>query len=144
MRNRAIFASNAPQAKRESGQRDGTHTEGPRPPPAGPEGPERSGTLTPVDTTTATTKEDESSTTKAPKLKYILNFAVFGLPKYRENTKASKKKFTFALFCPDCPKICHDGAGKGGGKPDEIEPRSLYGEHTKRGTPPHSGSGKSV
>lgn len=123
MRNRAIFASNPTSAKRESDQ-----TAGNAPPEdhrqhlAGPEAPAPSTTgtqhhLHPVDTTTATTKEDESSTTKAPKVKYIFVFAVFGLRFSRENTKAHQIKSNFCPFllkiCPDCLKICHDESGKG-------------------------------
>ena len=52
-----------------------------------------------VDTTTATTKEDESSTTKAPNPKYIslLPFLVSEIPE--KTPKHTKEKFTFALFC---------------------------------------------
>ena len=54
-----------------------------------------------VDTTTATTKEDESSTTEAPNPKYIslLPFLVSDFPEKTPSTP--KKLFTFATFCPN-------------------------------------------
>ena len=55
--------------------------------------------LHPVDTTTATTKEDESSTTKAPNPKYIslLPFLVSKIPE--KTPRHTKEKFTLATFC---------------------------------------------
>ena len=50
----------------------------------------------------------ERATTEAPapsKSKYILNFALFGLRKSRENTKAHQRKIH---FCPVLLKICPD------------------------------------
>ena len=96
MRNKAIFKCNAPQAKQESGQKAGTK---------GTEHAQREGAgadhLHSVDTTTATTKEDESSTTKAPNPKYIslLPFLVSKIPD--KTPKHTKEKFTFATFCPN-------------------------------------------
>lgn len=52
---------------------------------------------------------------QALELKYILTFAVFGLPNSRENTKAHQIKIH---FCPVLLKICHDGAGR---QPDSRE-----------------------
>ena len=54
-----------------------------------------------VDTTTATTKEDESSTTKAPNPKYIslLPLLVSDFPE--KTPRHTKKLFTFATFCPN-------------------------------------------
>ena len=134
MRNKGIFKHNAPNIKQQSGQKDGTYdkrTSASTPQVLHPRKP------APVDTTTATTKEDESSTTKAPKVKYIFVFAPCCLRKSRENTNASKKKFTFAHFCPDCLKICHDesrkGSRKGGGK---RTPFAVWRAYEKGHPPP--------
>ena len=69
---------------------------------------------------------------QSSKLKYILNSAPSCLRKSRENTKAGKKKFTFATFCPDCPKICHDWSRKGRRRENAVR----YVESIRKGTPP--------
>ena len=82
------------RAKQESGQKAGTK---------GTEHTQREGAgahhLHLGDATTATTKEDESSTTKAPNPKYIslLPFLVSDFPE--KTPKHTKKLFTFATFC---------------------------------------------
>lgn len=72
-----------------------------------------------MDTTTATKREPQRKPLQPLKPKYIFTFAVFGLRKYRENTKRPQRKSNFCPFlpkiCPDRLKICHDGAGKAGG-----------------------------
>ena len=94
MRNRAIFASDATSIRQESGQKAG-----------------RKGRNTPKEREQEHTtcisghhhRPKERATTEAPatsKSKYILDFAPFGLRKYRENTKAHQK---FIHFCPVLP-----------------------------------------
>ena len=93
MRNKAIFKGNAPQAKQERDKRQGKGTEHTQREGAGAHH------LHPVDTTTATTKEDESSTTKAPNPKYISLLPFLVSENSEETPKRTKKLFTFALFC---------------------------------------------
>ena len=140
MRNKGIFASSPKQAKRESGQRDGTQDQ----------------------RTTASIRQvlntrqvlniwtsghngrqaADHLATCFPSLisKISLYFAICCLRKSRENTKPPQRK---SNFCPDCLKICHDQGRKGRRKGDEIEPL-CYVESIQKGHPPHLGSGKSV
>ena len=56
--------------------------------------------LPPVDTTTAPKREPQRKPLQSSKSKYILNFALFGLRKSRENTKAHQKIIHFWPLLP--------------------------------------------
>ena len=84
--------------------------------------------LHPVDTTTAPKREPQRKPLQSSKLKYILDFAPFGLRNSRENTKAHQKIIHFCHFCPD------DRQGIGWRVLD-VCPDMGRVEH-KRGTPP--------
>ena len=95
MRNKGIFTSNPTKIRQEGGQKEGAHDQ-------------RSGQarepdhLPPVDTTTAPKREPHRKPLQPSKIKYILNFALFGLRKSRENTKAHQIKIH---FCPILPRL---------------------------------------
>ena len=90
MRNKAIFQANTPQAKQTSDQKaENTPKDRPKPCIFAPSGHDH--------------RPKERATPEAlqhSKLKYILNFALFGLPNSRENTKHPPK---FIYFCPVLP-----------------------------------------
>lgn len=134
MRNKAIFASDT-ASKAGKGQRKGKGTEHTQREGAGAHH------LHSVDTTTATTKEDESSTTKAPNPKYIslLPLLVSKIPD--KTPKHTKEKFTFATFALiRCP---FDLVSAGGvRKQKRMKACLIYSEHTKRATPPYLRSDK--
>ena len=93
MRNKAIFASDTAS---KAGKRARAGTKGTEHTPREGAGADH---LHPVDTTTATTKEDESSTTKAPNPKYISLLPFLVSENSEETPKRTKKLFTFATFC---------------------------------------------
>ena len=90
-----------------------------------------------VDTPNVRQAEPQRKPLQSSKIKYILNFAVFGLRFSRENTKASKKNLTFATFCPVSIPFCHRGVM------EERKPL-LYGEHTKGTPPPIRGAARAL
>ena len=108
------------------GQRDGTH-------------PKRGSRSAPPATSGHHHRHKWRATTEAPapsKLKYILNFALFGLRRSRENTKAHQK---IIHFCPVLPKICPDGLkidDQRGWRQAGRKPLCYMQKGYKRGTPP--------
>ena len=138
MRIKAYSRGNAPRAKQERGRKEGTHDQRTRASTPGAPAPQKPA---PVGTTTAPKREPQREAIQPPKVKYIFVFAPCGLRFSRENTKASKKKFTFAPFCPDCSKICHDGRQPDSGASGRQEAKCrIFGGHTKRDTPPICGA----
>ena len=124
MRNRAIFASGAPSAKRESGQKEGTHDQRTRANrPAGPE-PRKPATSGHPKRQAA---DHLSSRFPSSLSKICLDFALFGLRKSRENTNDHQIKI---CFCPFLPCL------------DENLPRWKAGRRTQRASGRQEDSGR--
>ena len=90
-----------------------------------------------VDTTTAPKREPQPAPTLHPHFKYILNFAVFGLRKSRENTKRPQK---FIHFCPvlpcsfeNLPRLEQEGDSE---QSEQRECPAIWENHRQRTPPP--------
>ena len=139
MRNRAIFASNAPRAKRESIQKQrNTRQEDHSQPPAGPE---------PSKACTTCTKWTRQKAGSRPPLqlftfltfKNMFRFCPLLSPKIPRKHQGEQIKIH---FCPDCLKICHDEVPEDSGRQEDKMGCLIYGEPAKSDHPPHLRSDK--
>ena len=143
MRNRAIFASDTTSTKQESGQKAwNTPQEDQSQPPAGPESSNACRPLhqwTPPPATSGHYHRHHKSGWKqhheSPKPKIYFTFAVFGLRKSRENTKAHQRKIHFCRFSPWFDALLTLWALEESGSRSEWKP-VCYIESIQKGTPP--------
>ena len=140
MRNKAYLAGIAGKQMQQSGQKAGNAPPEERTSPK----PCTLRHLHSVDTTTAPKREPHRKPLQPSKIKYILNFAPFGLPISRGNTKHPQK---FIHFCPFLLKICPDRLkidDRREGRQAGRKPLSICRKGRKEGTPPHLQSDKYI
>ena len=135
MRIKAYFKGNAPRTKQKSGQK-GRNT---------PKERAKAHRLPPVDTMKGRQAEPATCTLIAPTFKNILVFCPLWSPKIPRKHQTRQEKIH---FCPVSPRLSENlPRGKqerDSEQLDVMERPLLCGGHTKRDTPPHLGSGKSL